>query len=138
MTYIACVLFMMVSTSALGFIDRMIYRAWEGKPGDKLTEALNLLAIVVSLLLFWWGTQRLRSPRFNRALPLAAAALLVTSVLWSVAPSTTITRSVAYIFLVVGAIGLVEILDSDEVISLTASDRGTLGGGLASVAFRPS
>jgi len=41
--------------------------------------------------------------------------------LWSVEPSTTITRSIAYSFLVVGAIGVVEILDTDEVMRLMAS-----------------
>jgi exopolysaccharide production protein ExoQ len=121
-----CMFFMILSTGAFNFIDRMIYGSWPGKPGDKLTETLNLLAIVVSVLLFWWGTRRLR--RFNRVLPLAAASLLVTSVLWSVDPSTTTTRSVAYFFLVVGAIGIVEILDSDEVMSLTASIAGLLAG----------
>src|SRR6516225_2442845 len=119
MTYTTCMVYMMLSTNALYFIDRRIYGEWEGKPGDKFTEALNLLAIVVSLLLFWWGRHK-RPPRFNRVLPLAAAGLLVTSVLWSVAPSTTITRSVAYFFLVVGAIGIAEIFDADEVMRLTA------------------
>src|SRR5260221_8937362 len=104
--YIACVIYMILPTQALSFLDRMIYGEWSGKSGDKLTEALNLLAIVVSLLLFWWGTQRLRRPGFNWALPLAAAGLLLTSFLWSVTPSVTITRGVAYFFLVVGAIGI--------------------------------
>jgi O-antigen ligase len=126
MTYIVCVFFMIMPTGALSYIDRMIYGEWKGKPGDRLTEALNLLAIVVSLLLFWWGLQRVRGPRFNRVLPLVAAGLLVISTLWSVAPVTTATRSSAYFFLVVGAIGIVELLDADEVMRLTA-----LIGGLA-------
>ena len=130
MTYTTCMVYMMLSTNALYFIDRRIYGEWEGKPGDKFTEALNLLAIVVSLLLFWWGRHK-RPPRFNRVLPLAAAGLLVTSVLWSVAPSTTITRSVAYFFLVVGAIGIVQILDTDEVMRLVA----LIGGVLAAVSL---
>src|SRR5262249_32962701 len=50
----------------------------------------------------------------------AAAGLLVISVLWSGAPSTTMTRSVAYFFLVVGAIGMAEIFNADEVMRLTA------------------
>jgi exopolysaccharide production protein ExoQ len=36
----------------------------------------------------------------------------------------TITRSVAYTFLVVGAIGVIEILDPEEVMGLTASIAG--------------
>ena len=127
MTYIVSAFFLLMATGSFGFIDRMIYGDWSGKPGDKLTEAANLFAIIASLLLFWWGTQRLRRPRFNRVLPLMAAGLCVTSVLWSVDPSMTITRSVAYFFVVVGAIGVVEILDAGEVMSLTALIGGFLG-----------
>jgi len=119
MIYIAAVTYMILPTEVLSFIDRMIYGEWPGKAGDKITELLNLLAIASSILLFWWGT-RGRSSHLNRALPLAAAGLLVISVLWSVAPSTTMTRSIAYLFLVVGAIGIAEIFDADEVMRLTA------------------
>src|SRR5271155_1411667 len=100
--YVAAGFFLLSSTGALGYVDRIIYGEWSGKPGDKLTEALNLLTIIVSLLLFWWGIHRPRGRQFNRVLPLAVAGLLVTSVLWSLTPSMTITRSVAYIFVVVG------------------------------------
>jgi exopolysaccharide production protein ExoQ len=84
-----------------------------------------------SLLLFWWGTQRVRSPGFNRVLPLAAAGLLAISVLWSVAPSTTMTRSVAYLFVIVGAIGIAELLDPGDVMRLTA----LIGGFLAAASL---
>jgi exopolysaccharide production protein ExoQ len=129
MTYLACMFFMTMSTGAFSFVDRMIYGEWTGKPGDKLTLALNLLTIFVSLFLFWWGTHRQRSPRFNRVLPLAVACLLLTSALWSVDPSTTITRGVAYLFIVVGAIGIGAIFDSNEVMTLMA-----LIGGLSAAA----
>src|SRR6516162_11072768 len=119
MIYIAAVTYMILPTEVLSFIDRMIYGEWPGKAGDKITELLNLLAIASSILLFWWGT-RGRGSQLNRALPLAAAGLLVISVLWSVAPSTTMTRSIAYFFLVVGAIGIAQIFDADEVMRLTA------------------
>jgi exopolysaccharide production protein ExoQ len=131
MIYIACVIYMLLPTEAPSFIDRMIYGEWPGKPGDKLTEALNLLAIGVGFLLFCWGSRRLRRPGFNRVLPLAAAGLLVTSVLWSIAPGTTITRSLAYLFLVVGAIGTVEIFDAHRVMRLTA----LIGGFLAAISL---
>ena len=129
--YIACVIYLILPTEALSFADRMIYGVWSGKGGDKLTEALNLLAIVVSLLLFWWGSQRRRRPGFNRALPLAAAGMLLISVLWSVTPSTTITRGVAYFFLVIGAIGIVEILEPDQVMRLIA----LIGGFAAAISL---
>jgi exopolysaccharide production protein ExoQ len=120
MIYIACVLYMIMPTGVLSYIDRTIYGEWGGKPGNKITEALNLLGIGVSLLLYWWSARRLRSPRFNRVLPMAATGLLMISVLWSVAPQTTITRSVAYFFLVVGAMGITGICESNQVMRLTA------------------
>jgi O-antigen ligase len=129
--FIAAALFLLLESGAGSFIDRSVYGDWPGKPGDPLTEVLNLLAIIVGLLLFWQGFHGRRRTRFNRVLPLAAAGLLVTSVLWSVTPSTTLTRSVAYFFLVVGAIGIVEILDTNEVMSLTA----LIGGLLAAVSL---
>jgi O-antigen ligase len=127
MMSIACVFYLVMSTGALGYFDRIIYGEWYGKPGNKVTEAINLLAIGVSLLLFWWGIRRQRSPQFNRALPLTVSGLLVGSALWSVAPSTTITRSVAYFCLVIGAIGIVEIFDTHKLMRLTALIGGFLG-----------
>ncbi len=123
---LAAGLFFLLSSDALSYADRVIYGEWSGKPGDKLTESINLLGIFVSVLLFCWGAYGPRGPRFNRVLPLVAAGLLLTSALWSVMPSMTITRGVAYFFVVVGAIGIVEILDTDEVMSLTASVCGAL------------
>jgi exopolysaccharide production protein ExoQ len=120
MAYIACVFYLLMPTGALTYIDRIIYGDWPGKPGNKVTQALNLLAIFFSVLLFWWGTRHRRRAMFNRVVPLAAACLLLTSVLWSVAPSTTVTRSVAYFFLVVGAFGIAEIFDSHQLMRVTA------------------
>jgi hypothetical protein len=111
MIYIAFLFYMVMPTEVFHYLDRIIYGKWPRKPGDKLTGALNLLAIASSVLLFWWGTRRARNSLFNRILPLAIAGLLVTSVLWSVAPSTTITRGAANFFLVLGAIGIAEILE---------------------------
>jgi exopolysaccharide production protein ExoQ len=122
--YYLAAYFLLFSTGVLGFIDRMIYGTWAGKPGNKITVTINLLAIVVSVLLFWCGARRRQRPRLNLALPLAAAGLLVSSVLWSVEPSMTLTRSIAYSFLIVGAMGVVEILDTEEVMGLVASIGG--------------
>jgi O-antigen ligase len=118
--YIACIFYMTLSTGATSVIDRIIYGAWQRLSGDTFTKALNLLAIVVSIVLFLWGAQKPRSPRLNRALPLTAAGLLISSYFWSAAPDTTLTRSMAYLFVVVGAIGIAKILDADEVMRLTA------------------
>ena len=118
--YAASVFFLLQSMSGLGMIDRFIYGEWAGKGGDKITQTLNLLSIFVSLFLFWSGTRKVRIARFNRVLPLAAASLLLISVLWSVDPRVTLTQGTAYFFLVLGAIGLVEALDNDELIDLVA------------------
>jgi exopolysaccharide production protein ExoQ len=116
--YVASVFFFLQSMSVLAIIDRSIYGEWPGKPGDKLTLTLNLLAIFTSLFLFWWGTRKIRIARFNRVLPLAAASLPLISLLWSVAPGVTFTQGTAYFFVVLGAIGLAEASDGDELMDL--------------------
>jgi exopolysaccharide production protein ExoQ len=126
--YAASVFFLLQSMSALGIIDRNIYGEWYGKTGDKITETLNLLSIFCSLFLFWSGT-RLRIARFNQFLSLAAASLFLITVLWSIDPRLTLTQGTAYFFVVLGAIGLAETFDSDELMDLIA-----LICGLAAVA----
>jgi exopolysaccharide production protein ExoQ len=113
----------------LGIIDRLVYgETFYGKTGDKITTALNLLSIIASVFLFWSGT-RLRSPRFNQILSLAVPSLFLISILWSLDPGLTLTQGTAYFFLVLGAIGLVETSDGDELMNLIA-----LICGLAAVA----
>ena len=127
--YGASAFFLLQSMSGLNIIDRTIYGDWSGKTGDKITQTLNLLSIFTSLFLFWSGTRKTRIARFNRVLPLAAASLFLISALWSVDPRLTLTQGTAYFFVVVGAIGLVETLDNDELMDLMA-----LICGLAAVA----
>jgi exopolysaccharide production protein ExoQ len=126
--YAASVFFLLQSMSGLSIIDRNIYGEWYGKTGDKITETLNLLSIFAGLFLFWSGT-RLKIARFNQVLSLAAASLLLITVLWSFDPRLTLTQGTAYFFVVLGAIGLAEILESDELMDLIA-----LICGLAAVA----
>src|SRR5262249_56477853 len=52
--FIASIFFLLWSMSALGIIDRSIYGEWPGKPGNKVTQTLNLLGIFTSVFLFWW------------------------------------------------------------------------------------
>jgi O-antigen ligase len=127
--YAAAAFFLLQSTMALGIIDRSVYGEWYGKTGDKITQTLNLLSILASLFLFWSGTRKIGIARFNRVLPLAAASLLLISALWSIDPRVTLTQGTAYFFVVLGAIGLVETFDSDELMDLMA-----LICGLAAVA----
>jgi exopolysaccharide production protein ExoQ len=116
--YVASVFFLLHSMSVLGIIDRSIYGEWIGRTGNKITQTLNLLGIFTSLFLFWWATRKIRIARFNRILPLAAASLPLISILWSVAPGVTFTQGLAYFFVVLGAIGLVEASDGDELMDL--------------------
>jgi O-antigen ligase len=104
--------------SVLGIVDRSIYGDWPGKLGNKITQTLNLLGIFTSLFLFWWATHKIRIARVNRVLPLAAASLPLISLLWSVAPGVTFTQGLAYFFVVLGAIGLAEAWDGDELMDL--------------------
>src|SRR6516164_1735640 len=84
--YAALVFFLLQSMSALGIIDRNVYGEWNGKTGDKITETLNLLGICASLFLFWSGTRKIRTARFNYVFPLAAASFFLITVLWSIDP----------------------------------------------------
>ena len=118
--YPAAAFFLLQSMDALGIIDRSIYGHWYGKAGDKITLTLNSFSILASLFLFWSGTRKMEMTRINRILPMAAASLLLISILWSVNPALTLTRGTAYFFVVLGAIGLAEVLHSDEFMYLLA------------------
>ena len=114
------VFFLLQSIGVLSIIDRSIYGTWYGKSGDRITQTLNLLSIFASLFLFWSGTRTTRIARFNRVLPLAAASLLLISVLWSVDPRVTLTQGTLYFFVVLGVIGLVESSDGDVLMDWVA------------------
>jgi len=119
--YAASILFLLQSISALSIIDRSIYGEWAGKGGNKITFILNLLGIFTSLFLFWSGTRETRKAPFNRVLPLLAAGFLLISVLWSVDPRVTLSQGTIYLAAVLGAIGIVQALDSNELMDLAAS-----------------
>jgi O-antigen ligase len=120
--YAASVFFLLQSMSALGFIDGVIYggQNFYGRTGDKVSETLNLLSIFASLFLFFSSNPGIRIAHFNRILPLAAASFILISVLWSVDPRQTLTQGTAYFFVVLGAIGLAEALDGDQLMDLVA------------------
>ena len=77
-----------------------------------------MLGIFTSLFLFWWAASHKKIVRFNLILPLVAASLPLISLLWSVAPEVTFTQGLIYFFVVLGAIGLVEASDGDDLIDL--------------------
>jgi len=103
---------------AFDIVDRMVYGAWQAKPGDKLTQTLNLLLILASLWLFRQGFRRARSAGAGAMLALALVGFLLLSTAWSIDPGTTIRRGVLYLFVVLGSIGIAGTLDSDELMDL--------------------
>jgi exopolysaccharide production protein ExoQ len=117
--YPASVFLLWLSVGVFGFVDRLIYgEGWYGKTGDKLTQGVNLLGIMAGLYLFWLSRQQ--PTRAGRALPLAIAAFLVTSFLWSADPRLAITQGILYFFTVLGFIGLIELWNVDALIALLA------------------
>lgn len=115
--YAAAIYFLLHSMSFFGVIDELVHGpVWVGKGGDKITVAVNMLGIFVSIFLFWSGTRRPAVARFNKVLPLSAAGLLLVSALWSVEPRLTFTQGTAYFFIVVGAIGLAQAVERDELM----------------------
>jgi O-antigen ligase len=105
---------------ALGVIDRLIYGEWEGKPGDKITESLNLILIVTSLLLLRRGFRRTRSIRTSALLAVGVAGLMLLSTLWSIDPQTTLRRGFVYLFVIVGSIGIAGSMGDDEFMDVLA------------------
>jgi O-antigen ligase len=101
--------------------DRTIYGEWSGKPGDLLTQSINLLMIGFSVSLFFSGLKRLRSMRIGSALMLALAIFLLSSTIWSGNPQGTIRQGVIYLAVVIGTIGVASTLDVDEYMRLISS-----------------
>jgi exopolysaccharide production protein ExoQ len=121
LVYAASIYYLLHTMSSLGVIDMLVYGpAWTGKTGNKITMTVNLLGILVSIFLFWSGMRRTTAARINKVLPLLAASLLLVSALWSIEPRLTFTQGTAYFFVVVGAIGLAQTIDRDELMDLVS------------------
>jgi exopolysaccharide production protein ExoQ len=117
--YPATMFFLLRTVGAFGLVDQLIYGdAWYGKPGDKITQGVNLLGIATACFLFWLSRQQ--PARVGRVLPLAFAAFLITSAFWSADPRVAITQGTLYFFTVLGFIALVELWDVDALIGLIA------------------
>jgi exopolysaccharide production protein ExoQ len=103
---------------AFGIVDVLVYGNWEGKVGDKITQSLNLLLIVSSLFLFIWGFRRTRSIGAGGILALALVSFLLLSAVWSIDPQITIRRSILYLFVIIGGVGIANNLRSNEFMDL--------------------
>ena len=116
--YLASAFYLMAMTEALGIFDRVIYGEWEGKVGDKITQATSILVIVTNLVLFGWGFRKTRRMGAGCALIFAAVGVLLLSTLWSIDPQTTMRRGLLYLFAVVGSIGVAGTLNGDEFMDV--------------------
>ncbi|HEY6433903.1 MAG TPA: O-antigen ligase family protein [Acetobacteraceae bacterium] len=105
---------------AFGIVDRLVYGEWEGKPGDKLTQSLNLLAIVLSFALLARGLRRIRTIRRGAIFLLIITGFLACSFAWSINPQTTVRESFLDLVATVGWIGIATTIDPDEYLKLAA------------------
>jgi O-antigen ligase len=110
--------FLLAAMQAFGFIDRMVYGTWDGKGGDKITSALNMLLILSSLVLFGRMYRIRKTIGMGGTLALGAIAFLFANSLWSIDPASTIREAIVYLFVVIGAIGVAGILDADTLMDL--------------------
>jgi exopolysaccharide production protein ExoQ len=116
--YLAKIFFLLGEIGALGILNTVVYGGWAYGPGSTIDKLRNLALIFCSLFIFWSGIRKAKVVRFNRIIPLVAASIPLTSLAWSVDPSVTFTQGTAYIFAVLGAIGLAETTDGDELMHL--------------------
>src|SRR5271166_4740669 len=105
---------------AFSIVDRMLYGQWLGKPGDKLTQGLNLLAISASVLLVGRGAQRVSSVRTGLIVAVGLAGFALSSTAWSTDPQATMRQGTQYLFLIIGALGIVTNLKGGESMDLLA------------------
>jgi len=115
---IAAVLFLLQGIGAFGVVDRLIYGEWDGKQGDKFSQLLNFLEIILSALLFVRGLRRWRSVRTSASLALFIGFFLLASTFWSIDPPTALRRGILFITMVVGIIGIAENVTPERFIDL--------------------
>jgi exopolysaccharide production protein ExoQ len=110
--------FLLQAMAAFGFVDRLVYGEWMDKPGDKITQSLNLLLIASSIALFVHGLRRPIKIGSGAMLALAVVGFLFLSAFWSFDPRETGREALLYLFVVAGAIGIARSLDPDEYFDL--------------------
>lgn len=71
---------------ALSVIDRILYGDWADKPGDKLTQTINILQIAVGIVLFYRGLPIFRSFWRGGVISVSLATLMLCSTAWSISP----------------------------------------------------
>jgi len=121
--------FILSGQSALGFLDRVVYGEWEGKAGDKITQALALLLMLSCGLFIWRGAQRIRFVRTGAGYSLLLVGFLFCSTLWSIDPMSSFRWSLVYLSIIAGSIGIAVEIGASEFM-----DRLALMGFLTAVA----
>jgi exopolysaccharide production protein ExoQ len=105
---------------ALSAVDRVLYGEWMAKPGDKLTQIMTIMAVVVSFALFCRGLRYWPSLRIGGIISIFLAAFLLCSAAWSVSPGATERAGVNYLIFIIGAIGVAENVEGDDFMHLLA------------------
>ena len=119
LVYPASVFFLLASIGSMGFLDWLINGpGWYGKQGGTLPQGIYLLSVLTGIYLFLQGTHK--PVQVNRALPVAVASILLISAAWSADPRTGISQGVLYITNVLGAVGMAQLWDGDELLDLAA------------------
>ena len=109
---------MLRAMEAFSIFPRLVYGEWDGKGGDKISQALNLLMIAVSLALFVMGFKGVRRLLPGFCLALSVLALIAGSVLWSIDPSETLKRAMLYGVVILGAAGLAGAYEGENILKL--------------------
>ena len=116
--YIAVALFVCQLTTSFSLVDLLLYGKWVGKSGDKLTQSLNMIQIIIGIILFLRGFSKSNGFGAGEILALALACFLILTGLWSIDPDTTIRRGVLYLLFIAGMIGVANSVDDDEFMSV--------------------
>jgi O-antigen ligase len=111
---LALVFLILNGLQAFGFLDRVVYGEWYGKTGDRFTELLNLLFIIIGGLLFVSGLPRLPGIRTGAVLAVGLVALFFCSAVWSIEPGFSAKQAVEYLSVICAAFGIVTNFDADE------------------------
>ena len=105
---------------ALSVVDRLLYGEWLGKPGDKLTQIILILQIIMGTALFCRGFKYWPSLKKGGNIYILLAIFLLFSAAWSVSSGATQRGGVNYLFFILGAIGIAENLEGDDFMHLLA------------------
>jgi exopolysaccharide production protein ExoQ len=105
---------------ALSIFDRILYGQWMGKSGDKLTQTINLMQIIIGVALFLKGSRHWQTIKTGGLLSIVLAIFVLASAAWSVSSEATVRSGVQYLVFIITAIGVSGTLDGDDFMDLLA------------------